>query len=703
MLKFRLRHYQATITIGARDLAGNNLGSDYVWNFTTGDAPDIAPPTVISTDPLNNATGVALNKKIAATFSETMNPLTITTSTFTVRRGTTPVSGKLTYVGAIAVFKPDNNLAANTIYTATITIGAMDLAGNALASNYIWSFTTAAVVDIIPPTVISTDPVNNATGVALNKKIAATFNEAMDQSTITTATVTVTGLGGVPVTGTVSYASGSNTMTFAPASDLGANTTYTGTIKSGNTGAKDLAGNALASNYIWSFTTGAALDITPPTVVFTDPICGSPGVFTNKKLAVTFSEAMNQATITAATFTVTGPGGASVAGTVTYVAANKIATFATTNFVNQTVYTFTIHSGVTGVKDLAGNPLASDFVCGFQTGPAPDTVLPAVTSTDPANSATGVPVTKIITATFSEAMDPLTILAPGTFTLKQGLTVVTGTVSYFGTTVTFTPGSNLALNTIYTATITAAAQDLAANAMASNYEWSFRTIAPPPGIAPVNLLSTANFVILAGSMVTNIPTSNITGDVGLSPAAGSNYAGLTAGEVAGITYAVDATGPGFAVPNAVLLTAAKGDLTIAYNDAAGRTPIPTGPFLNPGSGNIGGLTLVAGLYKFTTTAEITGSDVTLTGSATDVWIFQIGTSFNVGNGIKVILGGSAEAKNIFWQVGSSATLGTTSVVQGTIMADMLISLATGATLNGRALTFTGAVTLDQAILVRPPL
>jgi hypothetical protein len=248
--------------------------------------------------------------------------------------------------------------------------------------------------------VISTDPINNATGVALNKKIAATFNEAMDPSSITTERVTVTGLGGVSVTGRVSYAATSNSLTFTPSSDLAANTTFTVTIKGGATGAKDLAGNALTSNYVWIFTTA---EVTPPTVVFTDPSCGSV-VSTNKKIAVTFSEAMNQATISTATFTVTGPGGASVAGTVTYIATSNTAIFATTNFANNSVYTFTIQSGASGVKDLTGNPLASDFVCGFTTGPVPDDTPPTVISTDPANTATGVPLDKIIAAEFSEAM-----------------------------------------------------------------------------------------------------------------------------------------------------------------------------------------------------------------------------------------------------------------------------------------------------------
>lgn len=178
--------------------------------------------------------------------------------------------------------------------------------------------------------------------------------------------------------------------------------------------------------------------------------------------------------------------------------------------------------------------------------------------------------------------------------------------------------------------------------------------------------------------------------MGASPITGAAI-GLTDEQVDGTIYSVDAAGPPGSVIDPALLQKAKGDLTTAYNYAAGLTPIPSGPFLNPGNGNIGGMTLVPGLYKFSATALITGSDVTLVGNSNDVWIFQIAADLQVGSGIKVILAGGAHPRNIFWQVGTSAVLDTFSVFKGNILADQSITMRTSSTMDGRALAFEAGV------------
>jgi len=213
------------------------------------------------------------------------------------------------------------------------------------------------------------------------------------------------------------------------------------------------------------------------------------------------------------------------------------------------------------------------------------------------------------------------------------------------------------------------------------------------GPAPVNLGSAAHFTILAGAAVTTTGGGIVNGDVGASPITGAAIH-LTQAQVNGTIYTVDAAGPAGSVIAAALLLTAKGDLTTAINDAAGRTPAPSGPFLNPGAGNIGGLNLVPGLYKFTGTALITGSDVTLTGGPDDVWIFQIADDLEVGSTVHVILAGGAQARNIFWQVGTSATIGTFAVFKGTIMSDQAIVMDTTSAMDGRALAFTAGVTFN---------
>lgn len=317
--------------------------------------------------------------------------------------------------------------------------------------------------DTSAPAVSSTSPANGTTGVAMNSSIAATFSKGMDTSTINGTTFTLSG-GSGSVSGTVTC--NGSTATFTPSSNLSYSTTYTATI---TTGAKDAAGNAVASNYTWNFTTGNASDTTPPTVSSTNPANNATGVAVNSAITATFSETMDASTITTGTFYVGG-----VSGTVTY--NGTTATFTpSSNLSYDTAYTATVTNGA---KDAAGNAVASNYTWSFTTGVAPDTTPPTVSSTSPANNATGVAVNLAITATFSESMDAATITT-STFTLIQGTMPIAGAVTYSGTTATFTPTSSLSYSTTYTATITTGAKDAAGNAMVSNYSWSFTTGTAP--------------------------------------------------------------------------------------------------------------------------------------------------------------------------------------------------------------------------------
>lgn len=211
--------------------------------------------------------------------------------------------------------------------------------------------------------------------------------------------------------------------------------------------------------------------------------------------------------------------------------------------------------------------------------------------------------------------------------------------------------------------------------------------------------TTTNYVVLAGSLISNVPTSAIGGNIGLSPAAGSMITGFGGTEISGTVYTVDASGPAGSVTDAAGLTDAKGDLTTAYNDAADRTSTDIVAL----AGNIGGLTLTPGLYKSTGSLEISSGDLTFDaeGNANAIFIIQIASSLTTTSGRKIILSGGALASNIFWQVGTSATLGTTSVFKGTILADQSISLNTGAKIEGRLLARIGAVTLNSNTVVAP--
>lgn len=326
---------------------------------------------------------------------------------------------------------------------------------------------------------------------------------------------------------------------------------------------------------------------------------------------------------------------------------------------------------------------------------------PTVVSTTPVNGATGVPLNGNLSATFSEAMDPAT-LTTTSFTVASGGTAVPGTVLYANRKAVFWPTAALTRSASYTATITTAAHSAAGLPLSAASTWSFAAIGAVgvPGV-PVNLGEAGGFVILAKSGISTVPASAITGNIGVSPAAASFITGFslsadatnvfsTSPQVTGMIYAAD-----YAPPTPSNMTTAIGDLELAFTDAAGRAPGVT----ELGAGDVGGMTLTAGIYKWGTGLLIP-ADVTLTGSATDVWIFQIAQDLTISSGVKMHLAGGALPRNVFWQVAGLVSLGTTAHAEGIMLSQTAITLSTGASINGRLFAQT-AVNLDGNTVVQP--
>jgi Ice-binding-like/Bacterial Ig-like domain len=314
-----------------------------------------------------------------------------------------------------------------------------------------------------------------------------------------------------------------------------------------------------------------------------------------------------------------------------------------------------------------------------------------ITVTPPDGSTLVCPNIAVITATFSKDMNPATINSPATtFTVSGPGGNVSGTVNYVVTTrvATFTVSTALTASTPFTATISTGVADTFGNHLAANKVWTFTTSAPcnSPGAIPLG--TACSFGILGATpVVSSTGPTHVTGDIGISPAL--SITGFPPGTLTGAEF-MGATS---------LAGTAQNDLTTAYNAAMNT---PGGQAIPADIGNLPRV-FPPGVYKATTTLGITG-DLTLDGSTNPngSWIFQVGSALTTAAGTtggvpnsRVILVGGAKQQNVYWQMGSAATLGTSSIFAGTIMAQTDIVLGTGATLNGRALARTGQVNLDS--------
>lgn len=693
-------------------------------------------PTVTLVAPLPNATGVARNTRtITATFSKSMNAATLTNSSVLLAcPASTPItSGAVSYVGnsktATLTLPVGTLLPANTVCAGTVTTAATDSSGLPLANNFVWQFTTAvaaAVLDTTPPTVTQTINANGATAVATNTKIGATFSEAIDPATLTASSFSVKQtLSGVAVTGVESY-SGVNAV-FTPANALAANTQYTATL---TTAVTDLAGNPMASNHVWSWTTALAADTTAPRVIDTVNANNATNVAINSRIEATFSEALNPLTLNNTSFTMKQTlNGAPVVGNVSYSGVDAL--FIPVNALSAgTKYTLTLKGGVGGVEDLAANPMAVDFVWSWTTAAAADTTAPLVTLVNPADLASGVATSTAVNATFNEAMDPLSI-NNANFTV----TGVVGSVVYQAANkiATFTPAVALAPNTTYTATVNTGVTDLAGNPLALNKVWSFTTAAIPVVVTVIPLNTAAPFGTFGGTTgMTNTGTlTQVNGDIGSTATGTSMVTGFhdtlgdiytetpaNIGAVNGRIYTCtnSTIGPnsaGASAPNCAIANQARLDAQTAYG---ALVAMPVGGASPAPGANLAGLTLLPGTYVAPGGSfMIQGGNLTLDaqGDANATWVFQMATTLTVGGPgaafpQSIILAGGALPKNVFWQVGSFATINAAGggTMVGTIISQAGASFSTAGnvnivTLEGRALSLGAAVTLVDTVINVP--
>lgn len=532
----------------------------------------------------------------------------------------------------------------------------------------------------ICPLILETNPPDGATGVPLNKVITVTFNKEMDSASITDLSFVVSGS---VVAGMVSYEN--KVATFTPVDPLLENHTYVGYVK---TTVKDYTGNHLQEEFSWTFSTGLVI---VPIVLRTSPVNLESDVDLNKTLTATFSTPMRAGSVDSSFKLMQGAN--QVAGIFSY--SDSTASFKPSMpLLEGTSYTATIAAGASNTE---GEKLQNDYEWTFSTK---NITAPTVVSTSPLNNETDVALNKIISATFSDLMRDSTV-SSASFIVKLGTMSVSGMVNTVGKTAFFQPLENLISGETYTATITQAVKSADGIPMSMDYTWTFDTKEPLGPLAP-ELNGVAAYGIIAGTAVSNNAGFSVINnlDVGLYPGVRSSITGFPPATIVnGSIHAADDVTP---VGIAAELLQAKTDLTSAYLYAEGASlPAPTTV-----SGDQGGKTLAPGIYKTTSTLLIQNGDLTLDaqGDVNAVWIFQIASTLTTvgGAGGDVILSGGAQAKNIYWQIGSSATLGGYTIFKGNILALTTITMGGYSVADGRMLAQNGAVSMVSTNTINKP-
>jgi hypothetical protein len=717
-------------------------------------------PSVTATTPVTNANDVLVyDPMITATFNE---PVMITGSgTSLVVTCASPCvnpAGAVSVDNAnrIATFTPVADLMAMTQYTVTIA-GARSIAtGLTQTSPYSWSFTTGAASTAV--TVTAVTPAANSAGVAINTNIiSADFSEAI--APVEPASFTLAcALPCTNPTGSVAREQTNRVATFtlAPGVQLEPMTAYTASI----TGVSSLVtGARLASPFVWTFTTGSTADTTRPRVTFTVPVTTSPGpttgVPTNMAINAVFSESMAPASISSANVSLTCVAPCvNPVGDVSYAVGTKTMVFTpSVALLTDTVYTAQITSAATDVAGnaLAGNqaalPAASNYVWVFTTAVATVAGKVSVNNTNPADNAGNVCPDASINATFAVPagvrMNPISINSSN-FTISEATVARTPVIATAvvldaatGLIASFDPLDDLVPGVTYTATLKGGINGvkdsaIPANTMTTDYSWDFTVVncsITPPILIPLG--AAATFGAFGGSAgTTNQGTLTIVnGDIGTTAVStavtgfhdngvGCTYTEtpLNTGVVNGKIYTA-APSPTVACPSegtaitAAAAQAARADALIAYNALVAQ---PGGP--DQGAGNLANLVLVPGVYTAVGGSfMVEGGDLTLDaqGDTNATWVFQMASTLRVGGPgaaapQSVLLVNGAQAKNVFWQVGTAATINAAGggTMVGTLISKAGAEISTDGnvavvTINGRVISLNASVTMVNTVINVP--
>ena len=522
--------YSVTLAAAIKSAAGVPMGSDVSWAFTTSAGP-VAPPSVASTTPAAAAVNVAANSTVQATMSGAMDPASFTVATFALTGPGGPVAASVSYdaPSRTATLTPSAALSPSATYTATLSTGVRNSAGQALASPYSWSFTTQG-----PPTVVATTPADGTGFVSPGTNVTASFSRPMDPSTISSASFTLTDASGSPVAASVSYSASTNVATLTPNTPLPGVGTLTARL---DTTVKSADGTPLTSAVSWSFGTAAC-----PCQLFSvvsqpasqnlpvkDGRAGAGPFSYELGVKVTVDQPMQLTAlrfwkspaetgthvgnvwtstgtlVTSVTFSSETASGWQLQplttplqlqpGTVYVISVNVNAFFGSTPFGLQSqVISGPLRSAADGLNGVFGSSAgvfpnqsyhSTNYFVDVQAQPAGTVSPPTVTSTSPLDTATGVSRAASVTATFSRSMDPSTITG-SSFTLQApDGTLVPAAVSYNDSTssAVLAPSSSLAFGTKYTARIAATTRARDGMALAVPVQWSFTTTASvPPAI-----------------------------------------------------------------------------------------------------------------------------------------------------------------------------------------------------------------------------